>query len=118
MLKEAKRVRRHRRVRKKVTGSTQRPRLSVHRSLKHLYAQVVDDTQAKTLISFSTMNKAFMKSAGKLKKSQLAAKLGEFFAGELIKKGIKKISFDRGGYAYHGRVKALADSLRKAGIEF
>ena len=105
-------------MRKKLSGTQERPRLSVHRSLKNLYAQVVDDLQAKTLLSFSTLDKAFIKSAGKLKKSELAAKLGEFFVGELIKKGIRKISFDRGGYAYHGRVKALADSLRKGGIEF
>ena len=116
--KEFRRIKRHRRVRKKISGTVERPRLAVHRSLKHLYAQVVDDNQAKTLFSFSTSDKAFLKSAGKIKKSQMAAKLGEFFVGELLKKGIRKIAFDRSGYAYHGRVKALADSLRKGGIEF
>lgn len=116
--KELARIKRHWKIRKKLAGTSERPRLAVHRSLNHLYVQVVDDTQAKTLFSFSTLDKTFSRSAGKLKKSEVAAKLGEFFAGPLLKKGIRKVAFDRGGYAYHGRIKALADSLRKGGLEF
>ncbi len=88
----------------------------VHRSLKNLYVQVIDDTKSHTLCSSSTQDKNFSKT--KTNKVSQAQKLGESFAGQLKQKGIKKIAFDRGGYQYHGRVKALADSLRQAGIEF
>lgn len=114
--KELGRIKRHGRIRKKISGTTERPRLSVHRSLNHLYVQVVDDTKAHTLFSFSTLHKDFLKvKAGKTTK---AGKLGELLGAELKEKGIRKISFDRGGYQYHGRVKALADGLRQAAIEF
>lgn len=99
-------------------GTPERPRLSVHRSAKNIYVQVVDDVNAKTLISFSTLSKDFSKPApknGKVKKSE---KLGEVFASKLKEKGITQIAFDRGGYLYHGRVKALAESLRQGGIKF
>lgn len=117
-IKEAGRIKRHGRIRKKLSGTTERPRLSVHRSLNHLYVQVVDDTKSHTLISFSTLSKDFLKSAPKAGKKAKSEKLGEVFAEELKKKGITKVAFDRGGYQYHGRIKALADSLRKAGIDF
>lgn len=90
----------------------------VHRSLKNLYVQVIDDTKSHTLCAFSTADKAFAKSAAKTPKVKQAEKMGAFFASQLKDKGIKKIAFDRGGYQYHGRVKALAESLRQAGIEF
>ena len=112
--KEARRLKRHGKIRKRISGTPERPRLCVHRSLKNLYVQVVDDTAEKTIIGSSTLSKEV---AGKGKVTS-AAKLGEFFAKRLKEKGITRISFDRGGYKYHGRVKALADSLRAGGIEF
>ena len=116
--REAGRLKRHGRIRKKLFGTPERPRLAVHRSLKNIYVQVVDDMQSRTLYSFSTADKKFLENAGKSTKVQKAEKLGKFFAGELKQKGIQKVAFDRGGYQYHGRVKALADSLRQAGIDF
>ena len=116
--KETQRLRRHRSIRKRILGTPERPRLAVHRSLKHLYVQVVDDMQARTLFSFSSQAKDFAKASGKSKKVETAEKLGKFFAQHLKDKGIHKIAFDRAGYQYHGRVKALAESLRQAGIEF
>ena len=115
--KEARRLKRHGRIRRKMFGTSERPRLAVHRSAKNLYVQVIDDVKAHTLFSFSTAAKDFAKSAPK-PKVQKAEKLGQFFGEQLKEKGIKKVAFDRGGYAYHGRIKALADSLRQAGIEF
>ena len=117
MNKELSRIKRHGRFRKKISGTPERPRLVVHRSLKNIYVQVIDDSKAHTLYSFSTQDKAF-KKGGKAPKVKQSEKLGAFFAGQLKEKGIKKIAFDRSGYKYHGRVKALADSLRQAGIEF
>lgn len=117
--KERQRKKRHRHIRRKVSGTGERPRLCVHRSSKNLYVQVVDDTRSHTLFSFSTMDKQFASArpatGGKMSQAE---KLGEFYADKLKEKGIQKISFDRGGYAYHGRVKALADSLRQGGIQF
>jgi large subunit ribosomal protein L18 len=118
MKKEAARVKRHGRFRKKISGTSERPRMVVHRSLKNIYVQVIDDTKAHTLCSFSTQDESFQKAASKATKVKQAEKLGAHFAGALKEKGIKKIAFDRSGYKYHGRIKALADSLRQAGIEF
>ncbi len=116
--KEEARKKRHGRFRKKISGTAERPRLVVKRSLNNLFVQVVDDNKAHTLYSFSTLDKSFKKGAAKASKVKQAEKLGAFFGPQLKEKGIKKIAFDRGGYQYHGRVKALADSLRQAGIEF
>ena len=116
--KEAGRQKRHGRIRKKMIGTPERPRLAVHRSIKNLYVQVIDDIDSRTLYSFSTQDKEFIKKAAKASKTEKAKGLGQFFAARLKEKGISKIAFDRGGYKYHGRVKALADSLREAGIEF
>ncbi|MBI3306731.1 MAG: 50S ribosomal protein L18 [Candidatus Omnitrophica bacterium] len=118
LVKETGRIKRHRRIRKKLLGTPERPRLTVHRSARNIYVQVVDDTKAHTLYSFSTADKKFDAVAPKKGKVAKAEKLGEFFAKDLKEKGINKIAFDRGGYLYHGRVKALADSLRKHGIDF
>ncbi len=114
---EIARLKRHRGIRKKIIGTAERPRLSVHRSLKNLYVQVIDDIQSKTITSFSTNAGDFSKS-NKGTKTEKAQALGKFYAGRLKEKGIKKVAFDRSGYKYHGRIKALADSLREAGIEF
>ena len=116
--REISRRKRHRRIRKKIGGTPERPRLAVHRSLKNLYAQVIDDIAGHTLYSFSTLNKEFSEGASKKGKVQLAQKLGAFFAQRLQEKGIRKITMDRGGYQYHGRIKALAEALREAGIDF
>ncbi len=116
--KELGRLKRHYGIRKRIVGTAERPRLSVHRSAKNLYVQVIDDTQARTLISFSTLDKGFSKEKPKSGKVSAAEKLGAFFAKTLKEKGIQKIAFDRGGYQYHGRVKALAESLRQGGIQF
>ena len=116
--KEAGRLKRHGRIRKKMLGTAERPRLCVHRSLKNLYVQAIDDIASRTLCSFSTQDKNLIKKLAKASKTEKAKGLGQFFAVQLKEKGIQKIAFDRGGYKYHGRVKALADSLREAGIQF
>ncbi|EER90592.1 hypothetical protein BDA96_01G028800 [Sorghum bicolor] len=114
------RIARHARLRKKVSGTTERPRLSVFRSNKHLYAQVIDDTKQCTLASASTMHKTLSKeleySAGPT--IEIAQKIGEVIAKSCLEKGITKVVFDRGGFLYHGRIKALADSAREHGLEF
>jgi large subunit ribosomal protein L18 len=104
----------HFRIRQKMQGTTERPRLNVYRSLNHIYAQVIDDAKGETLISASSL-------AGKLKTGgnvAAAKEVGKLVAERAIEKGIKKVVFDRGGYLYHGRIKALADAAREAGLEF
>src|SRR6185436_8714010 len=115
---EHRRINRHERIRKAVTGTTERPRLCVHRSIKNMQAQIIDDTTGKVLVGKSTLAKDIrtkIKYAGNVNG---AIVLGEVLAVEALKKGIKKVSFDRGGYLYHGRVKAFAEAARKAGLEF
>ena len=112
------RARRHFRVRKKVYGTPERPRLNVFRSDKHIYAQVIDDTEGHTLAAASTVDSEL---AGKVKgktKTEQAKLVGELVARRAQEKGIKSVVFDRGGYKYHGRVQALADAAREAGLEF
>ena len=111
-----RRYRRHLRIRKKVHGTNERPRLAVHRSLKHVYAQIIDDVSGRTLLGVSDQAKDIsVKEAGKVAASFAVGKLlGERAAAA----GIKQVVFDRGGYPYHGRVKAVADGARKAGLEF
>ena len=116
--KELGRIKRHGRIRRKMLGTPERPRLAVHRSLNNLYVQVVDDIKATTILSFSTLDKDFSQKNGKGTKTEKSKNLGKFFAARLKEKGVTKIAFDRGGYQYHGRIKALADSLREAGIQF
>lgn len=117
--REIGRQSRHQRVRKKLSGTPERPRLSVHRSARSLQAQVVDDMAQRTLISFSTLDKDFLKQAPKkAAKKDLAKNLGLYNAEKMKAKGISAICFDRAGYLFHGRVKALADGLREGGIQF
>jgi large subunit ribosomal protein L18 len=112
------RIRRHDRVRAKVEGTTDKPRLSVFRSLNHIYAQVIDDTKGMTLASASTLEPDISANTeGKVKKSQ-AELVGQAIAKRAIEKGVKKVVFDRGGYKYIGRVQALADAARKEGLNF
>ncbi len=115
---ELARARRHSRIRKRVSGTVARPRLSVSRSLNHIYAQIIDDTGGNTLCSASTVDKelkALLKTGGNVAASKA---VGTLIAKKAIQKGITKVVFDRGGYPYHGRIKALADAAREAGLEF
>jgi large subunit ribosomal protein L18 len=111
----AGRVRRHLRVRKKVTGSTSRPRLVVNRSARHMFAQIVDDTKGHTLAQASTLDSSIKGTAGD--KTAKARKVGELLAGRAKQAGITAVVFDRGGYRYHGRVAAVADGAREGGLE-
>jgi large subunit ribosomal protein L18 len=116
--RKVSRVRRHVRTRKRVTGRPERLRLSVYRSLNHIYAQIIDDTNGKTIVAASSLNKEL--AAQKTHKGNIAtAKLvGQLIAQKAVDKGIKKIVFDRSGYLYHGSIKALAEATREAGLEF
>ena len=117
-VKEEKRINRHTRIRKKLFGSQARPRLCVHRSLKNLRVQVVDDTTGKVLFGKSTLAKEVKSKAaygGNIKAAEI---LGEALGREAIKRGIQQIAFDRGGYPYHGRIKALVEAARKTGLQF
>jgi len=116
--KEELRLKRHKRIRMKMSGTPEKPRLVVHRSLKNISAQVLDDTTGKVLFSLSTKDKGLKEKfpgAGNLKSSGL---FGEIFAQKAKEKGISKVIFDRAGYLYHGRIKSFADALRKGGMEF
>jgi large subunit ribosomal protein L18 len=112
----AARIRRHLRVRKKVSGTAERPRLAVFRSLSHIYAQVIDDVAGHTLAAASTLDKTLRAETGK--KSELAGKVGTLVGERARAAGVTKVVFDRGGFQYHGRVKSLADAARAAGLEF
>ncbi|MFC2024148.1 50S ribosomal protein L18 [Chloroflexota bacterium] len=117
---EPRRVRliRHSRVRERVTGTADRPRLCVFRSLNHIYAQVVDDLRGHTLTCVSTLDPEIKKDIGDRKKSGRAELVGTMVAKRVQSLGIKQVVFDRGGYKYHGRVKALAEAARQAGLKF
>jgi large subunit ribosomal protein L18 len=117
-VKEQQRIFRHERIRKDLTGTAQRPRLCLHRSLNNLQAQIVDDSAGKVLIGKSTLAKDIRSKAKTGGNISAASVLGEALAAEAIKKGIKKVAFDRGGYLYHGRIKAFAEAARRGGLEF
>lgn len=112
------RQRRHLRVRKRINGTTARPRLNVFRSNKHIYAQVIDDVTGVTLVSASTMDKEFGTEAKTGASVEAARKVGTLVAKRAQEKGLNTVVFDRGGYLYHGRVQALAEAAREAGLEF
>ncbi|MCB8979080.1 MAG: 50S ribosomal protein L18 [Ardenticatenaceae bacterium] len=112
------RKRRHRRIRTKISGTAERPRLNVFRSLDHIYAQVINDVEGKTLVSASTIDKTLRADiAGKTKKEQ-ATLVGKAIAERAKAAGVSTVLFDRGGYLYHGRIKALADGAREGGLDF
>jgi len=111
--KQEKRLRRHRRVRGKVFGTKERPRLCVFRSNKHIYCQIIDDEEGKTLVSANDI-----KITKKMTKVEKAREVGRLIAKKAKEKGIEKVVFDRGGYKYHGRVKALAEGAREGGLVF
>jgi len=117
-LKALRRRRRKLRVRKKVFGTPERPRLTVFRSLKHIYAQIIDDTRGHTLVSASTLSKPLREEIRCGGNKEAAAKVGEVLAKLALEQGITKVVFDRNGYKYHGRIKALADAARAAGLQF
>jgi len=113
--KQKKRYRRHKRVRAKVIGTKKCPRLSVFRSSKHIYVQLIDDVQGQTIVSFSDLKIKKKKGANK---TAIAKEIGRSIAKEALAKKIKKVVFDRGGYKYHGRIKAAAEGAREGGLKF
>jgi len=115
MEKKEIRKRIHERIRRKVRGAAGRPRLAVFRSVAHIYAQVIDDVEGKTLVSASSVDKGAKTNGGNV---AAAKTIGKLVADRAKEKGITRVVFDRGGYPYHGRIKALADAAREAGLEF
>lgn len=116
--KVERRRRRHIHVRRRVFGTVERPRLCVRRSLRHIYAQVVDDVSGRTLAAASTLCAAVREASGGAKKAAAAALVGKEVARRAIEAGVSQVAFDRGGYKYHGRVRALADGAREGGLQF
>jgi large subunit ribosomal protein L18 len=117
--RSAAREKRKKRVRIRIRGTTERPRLSVFKSAKHIYAQIVDDTVAKTLVNASSLSKEIHPGVqGKGGNKTGAAMVGELIAKRALEKGIKRVVFDRNGFLYHGRIKTLADSARQCGLDF
>jgi large subunit ribosomal protein L18 len=119
-LTDLKRKTRHLRIRKRVVGSAEIPRMNVFRSLNNMYVQLIDDISGKTIVGCSTISKRFKEKtkSENVKKKDLSAILGKVVAEMAVEKGIKSIVFDKGGYKYHGRVQAVADGARKAGLKF
>jgi large subunit ribosomal protein L18 len=116
--KKEKRQRRHRRIRAKVFGSSDRPRLCVFKSSNHIYAQIINDEKEKSLFSASSLELKKAKTEKKGGKSSVAFEVGKLIAKKALEKKIEKVVFDRGGYLYHGRVKSLADGAREGGLKF
>lgn len=112
------RIRRKKRIRKKVTGTSERPRLTVYRSLRHMSAQVVDDQNNRVIVAVSTQGKANQANYEGLSKTDQAKKIGQALAEQCKAKGVGKVVFDRNGFQYHGRILAVADSAREGGLEF
>ena len=112
---KAQRIKRHKRVRAKVSGTPERPRLNVFRSEKNIYAQIIDDVNGVTLVSANTLEKEFEGATGNC---EAAKKVGAVLAERAMEKGIEEVVFDRGGFVYHGRIAALADGAREAGLKF
>ena len=112
------RTRIHKRIRRKLAGTPERPRLAVFRSVKHIYAQVIDDVSRLTLVSASDVEKDVVSKAGGKKKADVATMVGTLVAERAKQKGISKVVFDRGGYPFHGRIKALAEAARAGGLDF
>ncbi len=114
----AARLKRQRRIRKQIRGGGERPRLSIFRSAKHIYGQIIDDTKGITLAAASTLTGEVKEKLAGLKKADAAKEVGRVLAAKAKEKGIAKVVFDRNGFLYHGRVKAVADSCREHGLEF
>ncbi len=116
--RSAAREKRHYRLRNKISGTAQRPRLAVFRSDKHMYAQIIDDVQGHTLVSASTVEKEAKEKLDKTSNIAAAQFVGELIGRRAVEQGITEVVFDRGGYIYHGKVKALAEAAREAGLQF
>lgn len=116
--KNKDRVIRHKRVRKHLSGTSERPRLNVYKSLNHIYAQIIDDVKGVTLVSCSTLDKEISSKLDSLTKTEAAKLVGETIGKRAVEKKIKEVVFDRGGYLYTGRVQAVADGARSAGLKF
>ena len=116
--KNAKRLQRHKRVRRKVFGTPQRPRLSVFRSSNNIYAQIIDDTNRVTLVAASSLDEAVKGAVNHTGNKEAAKLVGEMVAKKAVEKGLTEVVFDRGGYIYHGRIKELAEGAREAGLKF
>lgn len=116
--KREARQRRHRRVRRVVRGTAERPRLCVFKSARHIYAQIIDDERGRTLVAASTLSKDLVKPADRIKKVEAAKAVGALVAEKALGSGIQAVVFDRGGYPFHGRVKALATAARDRGLKF
>ena len=116
--RRASRLKRKARIRKKITGTAEQPRLSVFRSARHMYAQIIDDTTGITLVSASSVEKTFKEKPSFENKAAAANYVGQVVAERAKDKGIQKVVFDRNGFLYHGRIKALSEGARKAGLEF
>ena len=116
--KNAKRLHRHKRVRRKVFGTPQRPRLCVFRSSNNIYAQIIDDTNRVTLVAASSLDEAVKGAVNHTGNKEAAKLVGEMVAKKAVEKGITEVVFDRGGYIYHGRIKELAEGAREAGLKF
>jgi len=114
----AMRLKRKGRIRKKISGTNERPRLSVFRSAKHIYAQIIDDLQGVTLVAAGTLSPEIRDKLGDLKKAEAAREVGKLLADKAKSKGIEQVIFDRNGFLYHGRVKSLAESCREHGLTF
>ncbi|NLY19154.1 MAG: 50S ribosomal protein L18 [Clostridiaceae bacterium] len=112
------RARKHARVRRKIMGTAERPRLNVFRSTRHIYAQIIDDVTDNTLVAASTLDEAVKGKLSYYGNKTAAREVGKLVGAKAIEKGIKRVVFDRGGYLYHGRVKELAEGAREAGLEF
>lgn len=117
LTREEARKRRHRRIRKKISGTPERPRLCVYKSLRHIYAQLIDDTTGRTLVAASTLDPQFNSSGSRCNIAS-AREVGKLLAARARERGITKVVFDRSGYPYHGRVKALAEAAREGGLQF
>ncbi|OPX20894.1 MAG: 50S ribosomal protein L18 [Desulfobacca sp. 4484_104] len=115
--KQAARLKRKKRVRKKIFGSEHRPRLTVFKSAKHIYAQIIDDLHGKTLVAASTLSPELREKTANLKGSDKARQVGVLLAQKAQQVGIQKVAFDRNGFLYHGRIKGLADSCREQGLQ-
>lgn len=117
LTKKDRRFRIKKRVRKTISGTAERPRMSVFRSNKHIYVQLIDDEQGKTLMAYSTRNKEVAEQAAQVNKTDQAGMVGKYAAQRSLEKGIKSVVFDRNGYRYHGRVRKLAEAARKEGLK-
>jgi len=117
-LRQAARLKRQKRIRKKISGTGERPRLSVFRSARHIYVQIIDDSQGQTLAAASTLSPEVREKLAGLKKAEAAREVGKLLAVKAKEKGISSVVFDRNGFLYHGRVKAVAESCREHGLVF